>query len=510
MAAQDALLPLLESVRYARGQVLISRGGREHGVFFISRGSAEIRLTGQRPGGSQTVTRGAGCIVGERAALTDEAAIAEVLARTDVTALRIDRHSFQRLVAQNDEIRNAFAALVEVRDRSREIQALLRALPLLRGVDLGAIEQLMEASRVRRLQDGELLSIHASRFTYLVLGGVLRGDNQTHAQAHLRNAEAPLVGVGELVGLHTDEPGQYRAMHGTVLLELRTEAFQALAARTAQRHAAVVRTVDGATGLSPGRRVILVQGATAGAGQRAIAYGLAATLATQADASVALICPVAALSENAGESGPFGDKTRLIERTSKGGNTLAVFESTADVEGLRVLLATVLRTYRTCVWLGKHLGPDREPGCHEADTLVCVATHSDAFLQWPEEATQRRIFVLRGQAPVAELATEIRCLVRLPEEAAVVPQWMGASFEPASTTSAVGRALQSLGRAVLGRSVGVALGGGGAWGIAHVALLRRLAEAKIPVDYVSGSSFGLVVGAIYCARRACGTRPVHR
>jgi predicted acylesterase/phospholipase RssA len=49
------------------------------------------------------------------------------------------------------------------------------------------------------------------------------------------------------------------------------------------------------------------------------------------------------------------------------------------------------------------------------------------------------------------------------------------------------------------RRVGVALGGGGATGFCHVALLRGLREQGVPVDMVSGTSFGALVGAYYCS-----------
>jgi predicted acylesterase/phospholipase RssA len=49
------------------------------------------------------------------------------------------------------------------------------------------------------------------------------------------------------------------------------------------------------------------------------------------------------------------------------------------------------------------------------------------------------------------------------------------------------------------RTVGVALGGGGAWGFAHVPLLKLLHRCNIPVDMVTGASFGSLAGAYYCA-----------
>ena len=47
--------------------------------------------------------------------------------------------------------------------------------------------------------------------------------------------------------------------------------------------------------------------------------------------------------------------------------------------------------------------------------------------------------------------------------------------------------------------IGVALGGGFARGLAHIGVLKVLAEEGIPVDLVAGTSVGSVIGAAYCA-----------
>jgi NTE family protein len=47
--------------------------------------------------------------------------------------------------------------------------------------------------------------------------------------------------------------------------------------------------------------------------------------------------------------------------------------------------------------------------------------------------------------------------------------------------------------------LGVVLSGGGSRGIAHIGVLRALAEHGIHPDCVSGSSAGAIVGALYCA-----------
>lgn len=47
--------------------------------------------------------------------------------------------------------------------------------------------------------------------------------------------------------------------------------------------------------------------------------------------------------------------------------------------------------------------------------------------------------------------------------------------------------------------VGLALGGGGARGAAHIGVLRVLEELHVPVDYVAGTSMGAVVGGLYAS-----------
>ena len=50
--------------------------------------------------------------------------------------------------------------------------------------------------------------------------------------------------------------------------------------------------------------------------------------------------------------------------------------------------------------------------------------------------------------------------------------------------------------------IGVALGGGGARGAAHIGVLRALEEMHIPIDYVAGTSMGAVVGGLYAAGKS--------
>lgn len=49
------------------------------------------------------------------------------------------------------------------------------------------------------------------------------------------------------------------------------------------------------------------------------------------------------------------------------------------------------------------------------------------------------------------------------------------------------------------QTVGLVLSGGGAKGMAHIGVLRALEENNIPIDYISGSSIGAMVGSLYAS-----------
>lgn len=49
--------------------------------------------------------------------------------------------------------------------------------------------------------------------------------------------------------------------------------------------------------------------------------------------------------------------------------------------------------------------------------------------------------------------------------------------------------------------IGLALGSGAARGLAHIGVLKVLERNEIPVDFISGSSIGAVIGALYAVTR---------
>ena len=59
--------------------------------------------------------------------------------------------------------------------------------------------------------------------------------------------------------------------------------------------------------------------------------------------------------------------------------------------------------------------------------------------------------------------------------------------------------LITLSLGISAQKVGLVLSGGGAKGIAHIGVIRILEENNIPIDYITGTSMGAIVGGLYAA-----------
>ena len=51
----------------------------------------------------------------------------------------------------------------------------------------------------------------------------------------------------------------------------------------------------------------------------------------------------------------------------------------------------------------------------------------------------------------------------------------------------------------ISQKVGLVLSGGGAYGLAHIGVIKALEENNIPIDYITGTSAGAIIGSMYAA-----------
>src|SRR5512141_718167 len=50
-------------------------------------------------------------------------------------------------------------------------------------------------------------------------------------------------------------------------------------------------------------------------------------------------------------------------------------------------------------------------------------------------------------------------------------------------------------------TIGLAPGGGGPTGLAHIGVIKTLEAHQIPIDYIAGTSAGSIVGSFYAAKK---------
>ncbi len=99
--------------------------------------------------------------------------------------------------------------------------------------------------------------------------------------------------------------------------------------------------------------------------------------------------------------------------------------------------------------------------------------------------------------PISISASEPFVIPRSAALAGTIPQ--AAAYLRANPRSAPALPIYRLVHKVLGTSIGVAFGGGAAFGLAHIGVLQVLEEAGIPVDLVAGCSQGSIIAVGYAS-----------
>lgn len=183
------------------------------------------------------------------------------------------------------------------------------------------------------------------------------------------------------------------------------------------------------------------------------------------------------------DAAPAGTWTASTSRSSMVERGTLASRPDAALHDVIGLIRGRRSTANVLVW-GEGFGARLEAA---ADTVLLVNHDPDmALTGWP-----------RSRTPV-----QVANLVRVAKNHSQPPVTVrvhGLVEAGTPATGLAGRAtlLGRWARALTHRRVGVALGGGGAWGWAHVALLEAMHARGVPVDVVSGASFGAVAGGLY-------------
>ncbi|HEX4878386.1 MAG TPA: cyclic nucleotide-binding domain-containing protein, partial [Limnobacter sp.] len=130
--------------------------------------------------------------------------------------------------------------------------------------------------------------------------------------------------------------------------------------------------------------------------------------------------------------------------------------------------------------------------------MLCASTLADSGIC---NALLARIRQAENQLPVWLVLVHEAAWVEA-NVAARVRSLFGDSFRLLHVRSGHRHDFERVVRHVLGRTLGLVLGGGGARGFAHAGFFRALEEAGLVIDHVGGTSMGALVGALIASGRS--------
>jgi len=198
-----------------------------------------------------------------------------------------------------------------------------------------------------------------------------------------------------------------------------------------------------------------------------------------------------------GALGREGDGALLLADAGPNG------DERAHAESLATLIARLGERFGSVVF---DLGAAAEPwvGAAEevSDAVVTVSAAAGEEPVRPRRGTAQAFEVINLYHQGAQPIPINHCVpFVIPEDRALRKLGVAAGAEHVRThtRSPASPPLHRLARKILGTTVGVAVGGGAAFGIAHVGVLKVLEDNGIPVDLLAGSSMGSIVAIGYAA-----------
>ena len=493
------------------GHVLIEIDRRAGAVSLVVSGEARVLARDADANLIEVARVGPGHLLGEAAHLTSALTGARVVTSSTMSTLHIPPAAFPKLLRKLPRLKRYVADLVALRARSSEARHLLMADPLLRGLGRDEQDRLLQSGSLGRYEAGNVIVATGDQSDDVFL--LIRGRVAVFAPADAEGHQTLLAekGPGWLFGhvaLLMDAPrtADVVALEDCELLGIGAGAFRELVDRNPNLQRQFFREFA-ESGVQAGKQ-------SAGGGPWAIVF-------RGADSEDVTALAIAA----AAELGEVGKVTLVDVQLRRTAGRLGM-----NVEPLRVgeVDATAMCTPDS--WDFRVLGPkdpdgvqpliealagepeagpivvvgllEFEPGPGmPRTTLVQVRGGRGSRPAPPLVRGEHRVEVIRIVEGVEPPVAVLRRAIRVLEDADSIGRFWrsGRLTDLQDENHILGRAAARLVRAVRGRLVGVALGGGGALGFAHVGLLSALYEGGIPIDYVSGVSFGAVVGGTYAA-----------
>ncbi len=487
-AALGSVAASMDTRRLEAGGVLVTMGEPADALYVIAEGEMDVVI------GDVTVARlGVGRGIGEMQMVSGGTRTATVVSVGASRVYRLPRTAFTAFAERSPEALRAIIDLVRQRAREGQIAALLpRALG---GASPEALERLRAGVTWVELRRGEKLFAQgdAGDAFYVVASGRLElVVTDEHGVERVVGEAGRGDGVGELA-LLTGEPCAATpwAVRDTALLRIGQADFERCVGQSPAIMLSLIRTL--------GRRLRdrSKRAAPRGFGQRFAVVGArpgvpVSIVATRLAGAFATLGSV--LHVNPARLTTFGvmDNAATIDDRHPGWLRFTTWLDEQDAAYDYILLecqdSPVAPTAHEPAW--------NERCVRQADHVLLVASATDdpepttgeiALDQATKPRGARRTLVLLHADGSKRPVGTARWLAHRDVDGHVHVRMEGAGD----------RDFGRLARLLAGKAVGLALGGGGARGFAHIGVIRALEEAGMPVDLVGGTSMGAIIAGMH-------------
>jgi NTE family protein len=179
--------------------------------------------------------------------------------------------------------------------------------------------------------------------------------------------------------------------------------------------------------------------------------------------------------------------TRLVAEFARAGRTELVWDARAATHTARWFNAIEESNDHVVYVADPSASGWTRQCCRQADVILNVASSGGVVKTWQNEIAEAAL--ARGAR------VELALLHGERIETGAAARWLNTS--PVSLLHHIVDAtdIARLARLLTRRGVGLVLSGGGARGFAHLGVIRALREARVPIDFVGGSSIGSIIAA---------------
>ena len=474
----------MELVSLDAGQQLFLQGDRGDSMYILLQGRLGVSIRNLNGTIAAIDEHGPGASVGEMALLTGQARTATVHASDDAVLVRLSRRGFERLAEQQPDLIYEFARLMLPRFQRALLAGILT--DLFGDLDAAAVHTLQAELDWRHLTNGDVLCRQgdAAYGMFVVVSGRLR-IIATGVDDHEQVIGE--IGAGDTVGEFAILTDDVRSASVYAVRDTDVVYFpRALFERLVERYPRMLLQIT--------RRI--VERSKRAAGRVAPRSSVATTfMLLPADRDVSLAMFAERLERALARYGPTLrlDKPRFDHMYGRSGAAELAEEHPLEI-ALRAWLDEQERNFDYIIYEADAAWTPWSQRClRQADRLLLVGNAASSGVPGTlEQEIARR--ATNGTPVRMELVLLHPNADRLPSDTRrwITPRSVATHYHIRPDSEAD---IARLARLLTSRAVGLALGGGGARGFAHIGVIRALHEAGIPIDIVGGTSIGACIGA---------------